>query len=149
MKVLLKENIPSLGKMGELVEVARGYGRNFLIPYGKAVEATTKNVKVLEELKKKVEIKLNQEKQAAEVLISQFQDLTLTIPARVGEGERLYGSVGTREVAEALAGAGIKMDKKRIYLEQPIKNLGEHLAEIRLPQGLQSQLRIVVVKENA
>ena len=147
MKVLLKEDMASLGKRGDIVEVARGYGRNYLIPYGKAVEATTKNIKTLENLKRVIELKVNKEKAQAEELAEKIQGLAITIPQRVGEGDRLYGSVTAREVAQALEKEGIRVEKKKIQMGQPIKVLGEFEVAVKLAQGVSPLLKIQVVKE--
>jgi large subunit ribosomal protein L9 len=145
VKVILTENIPSLGTPGTIVEVARGYARNFLIPQGKAMEATPGNLTRFEAQRSRLTQEIAQETESALELAGRLAEVTLTIPQRVGESERLYGSVTNAVIAQALADKGFTVDRKQLELEEPIKKLGTYQVPIRLAPGVKAQIQVEVV----
>jgi large subunit ribosomal protein L9 len=147
MKVILKEEIKKLGKMGQIVDVADGYARNYLVPKGLAVEANTKNIRSMEHAKKIIQEKSRKMKDSAQDFASRISSLTLTIKAKAGEEEKLFGSVTTMDIAEALLNEGIEIDKKKISLEEPIKRLGSYSVQIKLHPDVSVPLNIQVIQE--
>lgn len=147
MKVILQEEVKGLGKMGDVVNVAEGFARNYLIPRKLAVEANVKNVKALEHEKRKVEEKARKMRSEAERLSEKLAAMTLTISAKAGEEERLFGSVTTMDIAEALKREGIEIDRKKILLEEPIKRLGTHSVGIRIHPDVTARVSVRVVAE--
>lgn len=148
MKVILTEDVTALGAVGTVVEVARGYARNFLIPQGKALEATAGNLARVESLRVKQAQVQDLEQQAAMSLASRLEGVTLTIPQRVGEGERLYGSVTAAMIAEALATRGFAVDRKQLELPEAIKRLGVYEITVRLGSAVKAQIKVEVIPEN-
>ena len=146
MKVILTEEIPSLGSIGDVVKVADGYGRNYLIPQKKAMEASSQNIKKLEHDEKLAKSKLNKTKKDVEKIAAQIESLSCTIPKRAGEEEKLFGSVTSRDIKEYLMGEGIDIDKKKIVLDEPIKELGDFIVPIKLHQEITADLKVCVVK---
>jgi len=147
MKVILKEDIKKIGKMGQIVDVADGFARNYLVPKGLAVEANTKNIRSVEHEKKIVHEKARKSKDSAQDLSSKISAMTITIKAKAGEEGKLFGSVTTMDIAEALHNEGIEIDKKRISLEEPIKRLGSYPVNIKLHPDVSLQLNIQVIEE--
>ena len=147
MKIILKEDIKKLGKMGQIVDVADGYARNYLVPKGLAVEANTKNIRSMEHAKKIIQEKSRKLKDSAQDFASRISSLTLTIKAKAGEEEKLFGSVTTMDIAEALLNEGIEIDKKKISLEEPIKRLGSYSVQIKLHPDVSVPLNIQVIQE--
>jgi large subunit ribosomal protein L9 len=147
MKVILKEEIKKLGKMGQIVDVADGYARNYLVPKGLAVEANTKNIRSMEHAKKIIQEKSRKLKDSAQDFASRISSITLTIKAKAGEEEKLFGSVTTMDIAEALLNEGIEIDKKKISLEEPIKRLGSYSVQIKLHPDVSVPLNIQVIQE--
>lgn len=145
MKVILKENVESLGKAGDTLKVADGYARNFLIPRGLAIEESSKSMKVLEQEKKIILQKVEKEKKKAELLLEKMKGVTCTISRRVGEQEKLFGSVTTKDIETSLLDQGIAIDRKTIVLEEPIKSLGEFPVKIRLQPGIYSEIKVIIV----
>ena len=145
MKVILKENVESLGKAGDALKVADGYARNFLIPRGLAIEESSKSMKVLEQEKKIILQKVEKEKKKAELLLEKMKGVTCTISRRVGEQEKLFGSVTTKDIETSLLDQGIAIDRKTIVLEEPIKSLGEFPVKIRLQPGMYSEIKVIIV----
>lgn len=149
MKLILLEEIPNLGTIGSVVEVAPGYGRNYLIPQGKALEATKGNLARFEQQRARLMQQHAKEKDAARALADRLEEITLTITQRVGESERLYGSVTNVHIAEALAQRGLDIDRKKIDMIEPIKTLGAHEAVIKLHSEVKATIKIAVVPESA
>ncbi|MFA5111757.1 MAG: 50S ribosomal protein L9 [Desulfobaccales bacterium] len=149
MKVILSEDISSLGSMGAVVDVARGYARNFLIPQGKAMEATPGNLVKVEQAKVKYAQEKAKLREAALGQVARFEGVSVTIAQRVGEEERLYGSVTAAMIAEALEGQGYEVDKKWVELAEPIKQLGSYEVAIRLAPEVKGTITVEVVAENA
>lgn len=147
MKIILKEDIKKLGKMGQIVDVADGYARNYLVPKGLAVEASTKNIRSLEHEKKIIQEKARKHKDSAQDLASRISAMTLTIKAKAGEEEKLFGSVTTMDIAEALLTRGVEIEKKKIVLEEPIKRLGSYSVQIKLHPDVSVPLTIEVIQE--
>jgi large subunit ribosomal protein L9 len=147
MKVILKEDVKSLGTIGSVVNVADGYARNYLIPKNLAVEANVKNVKSLEHEKRKIEERARKIRNAAQDLATRLSSLTLTLAAKAGEEEKLFGSITTMDIAEALKREGFDVDRKKIVLDEPIKRLGSHTVGVRIHSDVTSQLTIHVVAE--
>ncbi|HLG23260.1 MAG TPA: 50S ribosomal protein L9 [Candidatus Manganitrophaceae bacterium] len=146
MKVILKEDVDNLGRMGDLVDVADGYARNFLVPRKKAAVATTRNIKTLDHEKRVVADRIRKEKFAAEDLAKKIGALSLTIPAQVGEEGKLFGSVTSKDIAEAMAAQGIEFDKRKILLEKPIKELGISHVPVKVHHDVTAQVKVEVVK---
>ncbi len=147
MKVLLKEDISTLGKVGDLVEVARGYGRNFLIPQGKALEATPHHQKQLEEQKRIILKRKAKDLEAAQNLAEQFGALTLELSRKVVEEGKIYGSVSTKDLMEKLAEKNISLDRKRILLKEPIRTLGTYEVPIKLDPEVTATLKVSVIED--
>ncbi|MBO8127883.1 MAG: 50S ribosomal protein L9 [Peptococcaceae bacterium] len=146
MKVVLLKDVSSLGKRGDVVQVAEGYARNFLLPRGLAQPATAgkmKEIARVKDMKAQKEAKIKAE---AEKLAAKIRGQTVQVPVRVGEGGKLFGSVGTRDIAEALKKSlGVKIDRKKVELEDPIKSLGRFDVVARLYPGVQAEFAVEVV----
>lgn len=147
MQVILKQKVESLGKAGDAVNVSDGYARNFLIPKGLAIEANFKNLNVLEHEKKTILLKAEKERKDAEALAEKFKDVTCTIVRRVGEQNKLFGSVNTKDIQEVLLAQGLDVTRKNIVLGEPIKALGEFPVAIRLSAGIAAEIKVVVAAE--
>jgi large subunit ribosomal protein L9 len=149
MNVILKQDVAKLGKTGDIVKVAPGYGRNYLIPKGMAVEATPGNIKIIEIEKASRARRDHREKEAAAVLARELVKLTVTIRRKVGEEGSLYGSVTAMDIADYLMTHKIEIDKRKIQLEEPIKTVGEYQVPIRLHRDVTAPIRVVVEPEEA
>ena len=147
MQVILREDIDNLGKIGELVKVKDGYGRNFLIPKKKAIEATPKNVNAMEHAKKMVADRLRKLKKEAAADADRIKSLAVTIRAKAGEEGKLFGSVTSMDIAEAMQAQGVAIDKRKIALEEPIKRLGEFAVPVKLHADVVVELKVTVVAE--
>lgn len=149
MKVILTEDVSPVGVMGAVVDVARGYARNYLIPQGKAMEATPGNLARVEQAKAKYLQAQAQARDAAMIQVAHLEGVTVTITQRVGEEDRLYGSVTAAMIAEALADKGFDLDKKQLELEEPIKKLGTYEVTVRLAPEAKGTITVEVVAESA
>lgn len=147
MKVILKEDVKNLGVAGTVVNVADGYARNFLIPKNLAVEASAKNIKVLEQERKKIEEASKRAKEKAQELSSRLSNLTVQIMAKAGEGGKLFGSVTNADISEALKKEGFDIDRKKIILEEPIKRLGVYTVNVKVYQDIIVPVNVNVVSE--
>ena len=147
IEVILREDIQSLGKAGALVRVKPGYARNFLLPRGLAYEATEGNKKRIAAETKARETRAEQDRSAARAVADKLEAVAITIPAKAGDGERLFGSVTSQDVADALERAGHPVDKRKIELSHPIKQLGEHVVPIRLHNDVHASVRVTVIAE--
>jgi len=143
----LREDQKRLGKRGEVVEVASGYARNFLLPRELALEATPKNMRLFEEEKKTEAVHKKKEKAEVEELSGRLAKVSCTIAVQTGEDEKLYGSVTSLDIAEALAREGIEIDKRKIILEEPIKALGIYHVPIKLHPEVTAEVKVWVVKK--
>ncbi len=147
MKVILLEDVEKLGKAGEVIEVKNGFARNYLIPRKLAIPATGKNLAQLEHQKKMIQARELKRRKTAQALKEQIEKLSVTIPCKVGESDRLFGSVTAIDIAQALKKEGIEIDKRWIKLEEPLKNLGVYTVPIHLNQELEANLKVWLVKE--
>ncbi|HBH87353.1 MAG TPA: 50S ribosomal protein L9 [Syntrophaceae bacterium] len=148
MKIILKENVDSLGKAGEMIKVADGYARNYLIPKGLAVEASSRSMKALEHEKNRIMQKNETERKKAEAMVEKMKGVTCTISRRVGEQDKLFGSVTTKDIEQSLIEQGMEIDRKMIILEEPIKSLGEFPVKIKFQPGITTEITITVVGES-
>lgn len=146
MKVILLEEMPSLGKVGDAIKVADGYGRNYLIPQKKAIEATSKNIKVWEHQKNLLKDKIGKVKKETEKLAEKIEGLSCTISKQTGEEDKLFGSVTSMDIEESLKGEGIEIDRKKILLDEPIKKLGVYTVPIKLHPEVIANVKVWVVK---
>ena len=146
MKVILKENVEHLGSIGDIVKVAPGYARNFLLPKGFAIEATEKNAKALEHTKRHLEYKKNRVLEAAKLQAGKIEALTLNISHQSGADDRLFGAVTNMELAEHLKAQGLEIDRKRIVLAEPIKHLGDFTATVKIHPEVTAVLKVSVTK---
>ena len=147
MKVILKEDIPKLGTMGETVKVAPGYGRNYLIPQGKAVLATSKNFKELEHQRQLILRKAELIRKDAESFAEKFRGLTLTLTRKVVGEDKIYGSVSVGDISRALEEAGVEIERKMIKLTEPIKSVGEFQVPVKVHANVTAEVTVQVVKE--
>mgnify|MGYP001607835334 CR=1 FL=1 len=145
-QVILKKDVPGLGKVGDVKTVAEGYAKNFLFPNDLVMPATTSNVKSLEDKKKRVASLAAKEKTTAIDFANRLKDITLTVKKKAGEGEKLFGSVTTDDIVSALMRHKLKVEKKMIS-HDPIKSLGEHTVSIKLYHGISAMVKIVVERE--
>jgi large subunit ribosomal protein L9 len=146
MKVILKENVEHVGHIGDIVKVAPGYARNYLVPKGLAIEATEKNAKALEHTKRHLEYKKNRVLEAAKQLAGRIEALTLSIAHQAGADDRLFGAVTNMELAEQLKASGVEVDRKRIVLAEPIKQLGDFTATVKIHPEVSAVLKVTVTK---
>jgi len=147
MEVILKQDVDELGLEGDIVKVAKGYGRNYLIPQLMALEATEHNRKALELQRKKIELKRVRVKEEAEKVKVEMEKVVLTFSQKSGEEGKLYGSVTSMDVASQLKDQGIDIDRRKIVLEKPIKELGEFQVEIKIYPEVSAAIKVVVKAE--
>ena len=146
MKIVLKQDIDKLGSIGDVVNVANGYGRNYLIPRGLALKATPGAEKVAEQIKKAKARKIEEGKAVFEETAKKLSSLSLTIPVQVGEDEKMFGSVTSIDISNMLKQEGIEIDKKNILLKEPIKKLGIFSIQIKLHPEVKTEVKTWVVK---
>lgn len=149
MKVILTKDIAALGNLGAVVDVAKGYARNYLIPQGLAMEASKGALVQVEQMKSKYALVQAKEQEAALAQVATLEGVSVTIAQRVGEEERLYGSVTRAMIAEALAAKGVEIDRKQLELEEPIKKLGTYEVTVRLAPEVKGTITVAVVAESA
>jgi len=147
MEVILKEDIEKLGHRGDVVKVADGYGRNFLLPRKLAIEATKANKTVIEQMKAAAVRRSAREKGDADALAQQLNNVSLTFERKVGEKDHLFGSVTSADIGEALNKSGFNIDRRRIQLDEPLKSLGEFTVPVRLHRDVIARIRVVVNAE--
>ena len=147
MKVILKETIDSLGIIGTEVRVADGYARNYLLPQNKAVVATPQNRKMLEQESAKFELQIAKERKLAEEMAQRLEGVVCTIPAKVSEEDRLYGSVSVRDIVDTLANQDIVVEKRMVLLKEPIKALGSYNVPIRVYKEVEPEITVEIVPE--
>jgi len=147
MKVILRQDYERLGKLGDIVDVKDGYGRNFLIPRGIAYEATEGNRRAIEEEKKQRIAREAKDLKSAEKLAAELEKVSITIPMKVGEEEKLFGSVTAQHIAEALKEKGYSIEKQQIEIEEPIKTLGIYTVNVKLHRTVTRKVRVWVVAE--
>ena len=146
MKVILREDVKDLGIMGTVVDVAKGYGRNYLIPQNLALEANPKNIKQLEHEKNIILGKANKIRKSAEDAAGEISKISITIEAQSGEEDKLFGSVTTKDIAEEIAKQGIDVDKRKIILEEPIKRLGSYEVSVKIHHDVTAKVKLEVTK---
>ena len=147
MEVILKEDVAKLGSRGDVVKVADGYGRNFLLPRKLAIEATLANKKVIEQMKAAAVRRSAKEKAGAEELAKQFDGLSVSFTRRAGEHDQLFGSVTSSDIAEALEKKGFNVDRRKIQLHESLKQLGEFTVPIKLHKDVTTHLKVMIEKE--
>jgi len=145
MKVILLKNVPGLGERGQVKEAKDGYAHNYLLPRGLAAEATPGNVRSLEGQRKAVQDRARREQDDTEQLASQISKMVLEIRTRAGEGGRLFGAVTAQDVAEALAGQGVRVSKRQVELDEPIKTAGSYKVPVRVSPGVVVQVEVSVL----
>jgi large subunit ribosomal protein L9 len=149
MEVILREHVDHLGRRGDLVKVADGYARNYLLPRKLALLATDGNRKQIERERAKFEIKELEEQKSAQAVADRMANVEIEISRKVGETEALYGSVTSADVADALAAKGFEMDRRKLHLPDPIKRLGEYEVPVRLHRDVTVTLKVRVVADGA
>jgi large subunit ribosomal protein L9 len=147
IEVILREDVKSLGKAGEMVRVKPGYARNFLLPQGLAFEATEGNKKRIAAETRARGVRNDAERTEAERFAATLGGVTLTLTGKAGEEGKLFGSITTQDIAEGLAAQGHQVDRRRIELEHPIKTLGHHTVGVRLHPEVHAEVRVSVVAE--
>ena len=147
MEVILRQDLDELGLEGDIVNVAKGYARNYLVPNGVALEATPQNMKALELQMKKIEVKRLKGRQDAEKVKEKMAEIVVNLSQKAGEEGKLYGSVTTMDIAANLEAQGIKIDRRKIVLDKPIKTLGEHAVPVRIYPEVTGSLKVVVSAE--
>ena len=147
MEVILREHVDNLGRRGEIVKVADGYARNYLLPRKLALLATEGNKKVIERERVKFDAKEAEDRKVAEAIAARIASTEIEISRKVGETEALYGSVTTSDIAEALHAKGLDIDRRKIVLQEPIKRIGDFEVPIRLARDVTTHVKIKVVAE--
>lgn len=147
MEVILKEDVPKLGSRGDVVKVAEGYGRNFLLPKKLAIEASKGNKAVIEQMKAAAVRRSAKEKTGAEALAKQFESVSVSFQRRSGEHDQLFGSVTSSDLADALARKGFDVDRRKIQLHEPLKSLGEFMVPVKLHKDVTAHMKVIIEKE--
>jgi len=147
MKVILTQDIPSLGKKTQVVEVKPGYARNYLLPQGKAMAAGAGNLKQLERKIAAEELSLSRKKKDAEEQAKKLNEVSCTAAVQAGEDDKLFGSVTAADISELLAAQGVKLDKRKLILEQPIKVLGVYNIPVKLHPEVEANIKLWVVRQ--
>lgn len=147
MKVILRQNIETLGKVGDVVNVKDGYALNYLIPRKLVYPAVAGNLKAIEVEKKNLEVKKAREVKAAQGIASELEKVSITIPVQVGEEDRIFGTVTTQMIADGLKEKGFDIDKRKIEIEESIKTLGIYNVNVKLHQNVTTQIKVWVVRE--
>jgi len=144
MQVILTEDVPKVGDMGEVVDVSPGYGRNYLIPQGLALPAHGKRARHFKHQKRQIEQRKARLREEALQVIGGLSDISVTIPRQVGEDDKLYGSVTNRDIQSALEAEGFDVDRRKIILDQPLKKLGVYRVEVKLHSDVKTHIRVWV-----
>jgi large subunit ribosomal protein L9 len=147
VEVILRADVDKLGRRGDVVKVAEGYGRNFLLPRGLALAVTEANKAMIAKERKALEARLAKEKVEFQALADRIGSLRFVAPRKVGENDVLYGSVTSGDIAEFLKAKGIEIDKRKVQLDEPIKHLGDHEVKIKLHPEVVATLKLMVSKE--
>ena len=147
MEIILKEDVENLGHCGDVVKVAQGYGRNYLLPKKLAIEATAGNKAVIEQMKNSSVRRSAKEKGDSELLLQQLEQLSLSFTRKTGDNDHLFGSVTGADIAQALEAQGFQVDRRKVHLEEPLKSLGEFLVPVRLHREVTAHVKVVVEKE--
>jgi large subunit ribosomal protein L9 len=149
MEVILREDVPNLGHRGDVVKVADGYGRNFLLPKNLAKEATAANRSEIEQMKASAVRRSAKEKAEAEQLVVQLNAVALVFERKVGEGDHLFGSVTSSDIAQGLAARGFEIDRRKVQLEEPLKSTGEFHIPVKLHREVTAHISVTVKGEEA
>ena len=149
MKIILKEDVKNIGTIGDIIDVANGYARNYLLPKKLAIEANKKNIKEFEHYKSAILKKAENVKLASQSVADNLSSISLTIKAAAGSDNKLFGAVTNIDIAEALKSQGFDIDRKKIPLEEPIKRLGTHTVTVKLHPEISSQITIEVIADSA
>jgi large subunit ribosomal protein L9 len=147
MQVILREDIDKLGKIGDLVKVADGYARNFLVPNRKAIVATPDNLNAMNHAKKMVSDRLRRIKKDATAEADQLRGLAVIIKAKAGEEGKLFGAVTSMDIADAVKAGGVELDKRKIVLDDPIKRLGDYTVSVKVHGDIHADLKVSVIAE--
>jgi large subunit ribosomal protein L9 len=147
IEVILREHVDNLGRRGEIVKVADGYARNYLLPRKLALTVTDTNRKQIERERKVADAREAEERQTADAFASRIEQAEIVIARRVGETEALYGSVTSADIAEALAAKGLEIERRKIQLAEPIKQLGEFSVPVKLHRDVSAHVKVTVVRE--
>lgn len=147
MKVILQENVDGLGYLGDLLDVANGYARNYLLPRGKAVEASSKNVKALEHVKRVTAQKAKKETHTLQEFAQKLGEVSLIFPVQTGKDDKLFGSVIPKDIGDGLSEQGFEIDRRKIQLAQPIKELGTFTVPLKLHRDVSAQISVSVIKK--
>ena len=149
MEVILKEDVPKLGNRGDVVKVAEGYGRNFLLPRKLAIQATAANKAVIDQMKAAAVRRSAKEKADAEALSKQFDGLEVSFTRKSGDNDQLFGSVTAGDIAEALEKRSFHIDRRKIQLHEPLKTIGEFTVPVKLHKDVTTHLKVIIGKEAA
>lgn len=144
VEVILRDDVPNLGKIGDVVRVKPGYARNYLLPRGLAIEASTKNLRVLEHQKRVIGAKADRDRKSAESQAKQVEGLELRVQARAGEEGRLFGSVTNIDIERLLAARGVSVDRRRIQLDEPIKQVGTYPVVVQVGRDVRATVHVIV-----
>ncbi len=144
MKVILQKDVKNLGKVGDLINVAAGYARNFLFPRKLAQEATEKRVSEWEHLKRVAEVQKKKANAEREALLTKMKGVSVNFKVVAGESDKLFGAITTSDISKELEKSGFSIDRRDIHLEEPIKMLGQHKAIVKLGDGLQGEIQVIV-----
>ena len=147
MEVILREDVETLGRRGDVVKVAEGYGRNYLLPRGMAMAVTDANRTLIAKERKAYEIRMAKEKAEFQAVADHINGIRFVAPRKVGENDALYGSVTSGDIAEFLKAKGLEIDKRKVLLDEPIKTLGDHDVRIKLHPEVVAVLKVMVSKE--
>ncbi len=148
MKLILREDVPDLGAAGQTVEVKNGFGRNYLLPRNLAIPATKANLKAIGEIQKQAELRMKKLRKGAEIIKEKIENLSLSFEVKVGEDDKLFGSVTNADLAQRLKTEGVIVDKRSIELEAPIKVLGVYTAPIKIEKEVIANLKFWVIKQS-
>ena len=147
MEVILKEDVVNLGQQGDVVKVAEGYGRNYLLPRKLAIQATSANKSVIEQMKGASVRRSAKEKGDAELLVEQLDSVALAFTRKTGEGDHIFGSVTAADITHALETKGFQIDRRKVHLDEPLKSLGEFLVPVRLHREVTAHVKVAVNRE--
>ncbi len=147
MKIILREDIPNLGKVGETVEVKDGYGRNFLIPRNMAIPATRGNLKAIDEIERQNQIRLRKKMREAEKLKDKMEKLSLTSEVLVGEEDKIFGSVTAQNIVDLMKDEGLEVEKRNVQLDEPIKSLGVYTVPIKVERDIIANVKLWVIRK--
>lgn len=147
MKVILQETLEGVGNLGDLLDVSSGFARNFLLPRRKAVEASNRNIKAVEHAQRVTAEKAKKEKLEIEAHAKKLSSVSLTIAAQVGKDDKMFGSVTSKDIAEGLAKKGFEVDRRKIQLGQPIKELGTFTIPVKFPRDVTASISVHIVKK--